>query len=46
MKKTLLLAIVLLLAANFSACARKVQEPQAKLKCPACGYEFEVPHGR
>ncbi len=47
MKKRLLLATVLVLAANLSACAGKGQEVQTKVKCPACGTQFEMPpHGR
>ncbi len=46
MKKMLLLTVALLLAASLTACVRNGQEPQTKLKCPACGYEFEVPQGR
>jgi hypothetical protein len=47
MKRLLLLSAVLLLAANLSACARKGDKPKTPVKCPACGYQFEIPpHGR
>ncbi len=47
MKKTWTAVLLLLLSASLCACTLKGKEPQTSVKCPACGYEFEVPpHGR
>ncbi len=39
-----MLLMVMVLAASLSACAA-TKESTTKVKCPACGYEFEVPVG-
>jgi hypothetical protein len=45
MKRLMLVALMVLLAFSFSACAalKKEDEKKIRVKCPACGYEFEVP---
>ncbi len=44
MKKVLILLTTVILAVSLSACAGKTGET-AKVKCPACGYEFNVDAG-
>lgn len=46
MKKWLPLALSLLLVLCLTACTGKPKEDSARVKCPACGYEFAVPHGK
>lgn len=43
MKKLVSLALVSLLALSLSACATMKGGEASRVKCPACGYEFEVP---
>jgi hypothetical protein len=43
MKKMVSLLLVTLLALSFAACAPMKKEQKTRVKCPACGYEFEVP---
>lgn len=44
MKKALMLIIAGLLAVSLSACATTAHSSKMmKVKCPACGYQFEVP---
>jgi len=43
MKKLLALITIVLLTASLSACA--TGSNGAKVKCPACGYEFNVGAG-
>jgi len=46
MKKWLVLALSLLFALSLAACTGKPKEDSVRVKCPACGYEFAVPHGK
>lgn len=43
MKKLFSMLLVTLLALSFAACAPMKKEEKMRVKCPACGYEFEVP---
>jgi transcription elongation factor Elf1 len=43
MKKLVVLLVAAVLLASLSACATKAQKSTTRVKCPACGYEFEVP---
>lgn len=43
MKKLMTLLMVAVLALSLSACAGMKKEEKARVKCPACGYEFEQP---
>ncbi len=45
MKKAVLLALVCCLALALNACA-PAKAGKTKVKCPACGYEFEAPATR
>lgn len=44
MKKFTVTLLVLVMALSFSACSQKYSEggERLKVKCPACGYEFET----
>jgi hypothetical protein len=44
MKKLISLVLLVLFAVSVSACAPAKKE-KTRVKCPACGYEFEVPMG-
>jgi hypothetical protein len=44
MKKLISIVLAALLAVSFAACAPKKTE-KVRVKCPACGYEFEAPMG-
>jgi hypothetical protein len=44
MKKLVTLLMVTVLAVSLSACAT-TKNGGTKIKCPACGYEFEAPAG-
>ena len=48
MKKFNVVFMVLLMAFSLSACTQKYSEggSQLKVKCPACGYEFETKDAR
>lgn len=48
MKKLTVVFMTLLLALSLSACSKKYSEggSQMKVKCPACGYEFETREAR
>jgi len=46
MKKALAWVVVGLLAVSLSACATTKGGEMTKVKCPACGYEFEAPAAR
>jgi hypothetical protein len=35
--------LVMVLALSFTACAPVKKEEGPRIKCPACGYEFEAP---
>ncbi|WP_291317263.1 hypothetical protein [Desulfuromonas sp.] len=43
MKKLISVLLVSVLALSLSACAGMKKGEAARVKCPACGYEFEVP---
>jgi hypothetical protein len=43
MKKLFSLLLVTLLAFSFAACAPVKKDEKIRVKCPACGYEFDVP---
>lgn len=43
MNKLFSLVLVALLALSFAACAPVMKEKKMRVKCPACGYEFEAP---
>lgn len=43
MKKMISLVVLAILVSSVSACTGVRKESQARVKCPACGYEFEVP---
>jgi len=45
MKNTALVLVTLFLATILSACATTGSMDDAKVKCPACGYEFNVGAG-
>ena len=44
MKKLITLVLMVLFAASVVACAPAKAE-KTRVKCPACGYEFEAPMG-
>ena len=48
MKRLTVVLLVLLMGLIFSACSQKYSEggSQLKVKCPACGYEFETKDAR
>lgn len=48
MKKFTVAFMVFLMALSLSACAEKYSKggSQMKVKCPACGYEFETNEAR
>ncbi|WP_172399624.1 hypothetical protein [Geothermobacter hydrogeniphilus] len=47
MKKLVVLLVAGVLALSLAACAQKASSEKVRVKCPACGYEFELPpHGR
>ncbi|WP_155890862.1 hypothetical protein [Desulfuromonas sp. TF] len=41
--KTASLLTVLMLLASLTACATPRDSETTRIKCPACGYEFEAP---
>jgi len=44
MKKLMTLVMVAMLALSLGACAgMKKDDQKVRVKCPACGYEFETP---
>jgi len=43
MKKLISLVLVTLFAISLSACAGMKGGEGARVKCPACGYEFDAP---
>lgn len=43
MKKLVSLVVMTMLALSLSACAGMGKKEGTRVKCPACGYEFEVP---
>jgi len=42
MKRLIAISLTVLLLAALSACAPASKTP-VRVKCPACGYEFDVP---
>lgn len=44
MKKLLTLVLVGMMALSITACAKQAGGEKAKVKCPACGYEFQIPN--
>jgi hypothetical protein len=42
MKKLIVIAMVAMLALSMGACAGKMKKEPTKVKCPACGYEFDL----
>lgn len=45
MKNLALILVTLFLAVTLSACASTGMNGQGKVKCPACGYEFNPDAG-
>ena len=43
MKRTAALLAAILLMLSLSACAGKQDGDMTRVKCPACGYEFDAP---
>jgi len=43
MRKVVSLVLATMLAISLSACASMSKKEGTRVKCPACGYEFEVP---
>ncbi|MDO3378348.1 hypothetical protein [Geoalkalibacter halelectricus] len=43
MKKLMTLIMASMIAVSFAACAPMKADEQVRVKCPACGYEFEAP---
>lgn len=43
MKKLVLLAVLSVFALSLAGCANKATKDPIRVKCPSCGYEFEVP---
>lgn len=43
MKKLVVLLMTAMMVMSLSACAKKAEQGMTRVKCPACGYEFEVP---
>jgi len=46
MKQLIAVVLVGMLALSLAACAPKAGAEKARVKCPACGYEFEIPASR
>lgn len=42
MKKLVQWSILLLVGVSLAACATPATKTGQKVKCPACGYEFEI----
>jgi len=45
MKRLASLALVVAVAALLSACSTMGKHDAPRVKCPACGYEFQAPAG-
>ena len=43
MKKLISFVLVAMLALSLSACAGMGKKEATRVKCPACGYEFDAP---
>jgi len=46
MRKVISVLLLGMLALSLAACAQKAGSEKVRVKCPACGYEFEVPAER
>lgn len=46
MKKALSVLLIGLFALSLAACAQNAGDEKTRVKCPACGYEFDVPAER
>lgn len=46
MRKAISVLLLGMLALSLAACAQKAGTEKVRVKCPACGYEFEVPAAR
>lgn len=46
MQKVLSALLIGMLALSLVACAQKAGSEKTRVKCPACGYEFDVPAER
>ncbi|MDW7644054.1 MAG: hypothetical protein SCI25_03325 [Desulfuromonadales bacterium] len=42
MKKLIAMVLVTLFALSLGACAKQTTSEPVKVKCPACGYEFQA----
>jgi len=42
MKKLIFFVMAAMLVLSLSACAGKMQKEKTRVKCPACGYEFDL----
>jgi len=42
MKKLVSLALVMVFALSLAACTAKSNDAKVRVKCPACGYEFDA----
>lgn len=45
MKKLMNWSVLLLMVVSLSACAATNAQKTTKVKCPSCGYEFNVDNG-
>ena len=43
MKKLVFLMVLSVFAFSLAGCANKASKDPTRVKCPSCGYEFEVP---
>jgi len=43
MRKVLYVALAALMVLSLTACAGKGGSDKVRVKCPACGYEFDAP---
>ena len=43
MKKVFFVALAVLMVLSLTACAGKSGDNKLRVKCPACGYEFDAP---
>lgn len=43
MKKLVTLVLAAMMVVSLSACATHAKKKTIHVKCPACGYEFDVP---
>ena len=45
MKKLISLVLMVMFTVSLAACAPAGKQGTTRVKCPACGYEFEAPMG-